>query len=441
MHSAHQDTTQPHRPATKSELIFLCILFFTAIFPSSAQPIFSSPPFYTQWFNIILLVVGFIGFMLASVRVIKFPVKYITLLLWIILIISLSGVQSSPSLEEHGAFSLLYPTLVLILMPYCAFLLIKLVRGPSTNGIYMLSITVGLITLVYIVTSTVGPMLGFRGGELVSIGGDRISGSIGNAATLHLIILPALAVFFEFPKRTISWIGIAVCIVGLGLTFSRASLVGLFLIVAYQLIMNRRVSLNQKTGAMVALVLVASAIIIIADSDLLERIMPSVITQDYARSETWETSFEAWEVNPITGLGYSHMWPWYARQGELIAGLRLNRWDGILEFTEYGRTLWNPHSLILYFGVELGFFGLGIVLLTFKLIALRLFSSPSRGLALALIVSAVMDFTTNGAFYSFPFNILIWWLFCMMLILRQSEKTVAKKKDKQFNKQLKTELT
>ena len=122
------------------------------------------------------------------------------------------------------------------------------------------------------------------------------------------------------------------------------------------------------------------------------------------------SQFEIW------GHGFSHVWPWWQRHGELGAGLLANRRVGLFAYTPYGWILWNPHSLVALIGAETGILGaiLTLLLLGLPLIRARR-SRIDRELLAALVIVIVADALLGGSSYAFPELASVWWVYVASL--------------------------
>jgi O-antigen ligase len=401
----------------------LSFLGIFSIIPSSLQPLISLPPLYAHLINILIVIIGGLAYVFASIGLLRVGVQGIIPLSWLLLAQAIIGVTTSPYLYAHGIISLLFPIWTLIFTPLCAVVLVKYTKASSTDFIYGLALVIAMVSVEYIAASVIGPLLGFRGGNPTSLGDNRISGSLANAATLQLVLVPALSVFLEHPTKRYASLGTIACAAGLIFTFSRASAIALMAYLTYYFIFGRTSSWWARIGLILSSAIVISGVLLIAEPALRDRLADLT---DSARSLTVDTTIRAWEDRPFWGQGYSQLWPWWQRAGELSAGLRRDRWDGLVVNTNYGATLWNPHSLILAVGGELGIVGLVVTGLMTILLARRLvLIRRTTGLGIALVISATVDCITAGTFYTYAFTGVVWWLFALSIIYDTARDSAA----------------
>lgn len=404
--------------------LVVVLIVIVAIIPSSLQPIATFPPFYAHLKDVIIVSIGAIAFLLISLGVIRSPIGLAILPCWALLFQAIVGVMNSPYLAYHHELSLFFPIFVMIFTPFFSWATIKFIGDSLPAFMYILACGMAFIAVEYMVAAVVGPMLGFRGGGVVQFGEDRISGSLGNAATLQIAFLPALSTFLEFPKKHFALLGAGLCTAGIILTFSRSAAIALMLYLAYYFLFRWKISLFRRIGMLTLSAIVIFSILMIAEYALASRLSAM---EDPGRRQTLETAWQAWLDNPLFGQGYSHVWPWWKREGELFVELRRDRWDGLWEYTDFGLSIWHPHSLIAYIGGEMGVIGLfSTILLGILLVHRLLRQSHLRGLVVALLSSVLVDSLVLGTFSSFAFNILVWWLFSFALLELKDRDTEAK---------------
>jgi O-antigen ligase len=401
-------------------MVFAFVLAYSLL-PTSLQPLIRMPPFYINVVDAMILLLGLAAYLFCSIGALRFEVDFFVPLSWLVLIMAVAGISGSPYFYSHTVLSLSIPIAVLILTPFCALAAVKWARTPSLNFAHGLALCVAFISTEYIAATVIGPMLGFRGGRIVSLGDDRISGSLGNAATLHVVLIPALSVFIWNQKKRFSRLGAILCSAALIFTFSRASAIALIVCLVYYFIFGNNLPFSTRMAIILLSIITIIGVLFLAEVTLRDRLSN---LDDFYRSETYTTALRAWQVRPIWGQGYSQFWPWWQRQGELLVSLRHDRWDGLTVITDYGLSLWNPHSLISYIGGEMGIVGLLLIGLMFTLVARKLLLNPLiPGLAIGLLISFVMDAVTAGTFYAFAPTVFVWWLFAIALISSPSGST------------------
>jgi O-antigen ligase len=195
------------------------------------------------------------------------------------------------------------------------------------------------------------------------------------------------------------------------LTFSRAAVLSLALWLVWIVLLSPSLSLFKKAVVVLLTILVAFGLSQIWSSEMASRL---TLTED-PRLDTSMAGLRAFSDSPIWGHGFSHVWPWWQRHGELGAGLLTSRREGLLAFTPYGWVLWNPHSLVALVGAETGILGAALVLLLFGLPLIRARRGKKTDLFTALFIVVTLDALLGGSFYAFPELSSIWWMYVVSL--------------------------
>lgn len=182
---------------------------------------------------------------------------------------------------------------------------------------------------------------------------QRLSGYIGSAAIITVIMVPTLAVhlynILHKKRLFLSMVCFLSSLLALILTQSRGGLVMLLLYLGITLL--RKPSLKR---ILVMVILIGLFLIGFSDNISTERY--TNMFQDNARSIAFDTTVAWWLDSPVSfifGNGYGSLWQWAAYQNNAIPG-----WSDQWMFTEKGPILYHSHSLINQLIGELGIIGL-----------------------------------------------------------------------------------
>lgn len=385
----------------------------SALVPSSLHPVAHFPPFYAHTMTLLTTVIGALALawnVLASRTGVTRRIS--------ILSVCLLGMASvGVTANDHAVASwlcLIWPMLVFVSAPALAARLVEWGLPDHHRMLQSLATAVTAIAIIYALASVVAPQLGFRGGVSVSLTETRVRGPLANSATIYVALLPTAA-FWASQVRQKAKHAVPKMLANmavLALTFSRAALAcaTLWLVWFFLSRLGRR---GYRRTALAAVVCAVGAIVVAVTSSGLVARLASL--DDPYRRASYQSGVEAFLASPLVGQGFSHVWPWWQRQGELVAGLRQDRWDGLWVTTDYGESLWNPHSLAVLAAAELGVVGALVVaamLATpFVLGSGRVTATP---VSVALILVGGSDALLGGSFYAFPELACIWWLYAFL---------------------------
>ncbi|MEL4506335.1 O-antigen ligase family protein [Luteococcus sp. H138] len=253
----------------------------------------------------------------------------------------------------------------------------------------------------------------------------RLGTGMGGAAIYHVVLLLAGAVLLRSAlrdeHRRWSLAGVAVCLLGILMTGSRAGLLSLLVflgLLGVAFAMRGRIKLVLAlSGALVALLVALMAVFPVAR----RLVQPN----EQFRAANYETAWRTWQAsghNTWLGVGSGRMWPWYFYE----SGASPVPWRGVIQ-TGYGRSLTNPHSLYLGVLAELGLVGAALLLVLVGAVVWQLVvawrtmlrTAPGAPAAealasLATLVVPLALFATLVAFavdhYLFKnFAISFWW--------------------------------
>jgi len=354
----------------------------------------------------------------------RFHRQWTVLAAWLLFVGIVGTLANELAYDFYGWLCLIWPMFILVAAPSLAHWVVERTGDKVEHFRFIVAVVTTMIALVYALATVVAPRLGFRGGVEVGFGEARLTGPIGNAAIIYVIFLPTAAYWLSRVRHGSrrAWFGVSINILGLILTFSRAAVLSLALWLVLVVLLSPGISLSRKAVVVLLTILVVFALSLIWSSELVSRL---TLGED-PRLDTSVAGLRAFSDSPIWGHGFSHMWPWWQRHGELAAGLLANRRVGLFAYTPYGWILWDPHSLVALVGAETGILGaiLTLLLLGLPLIRARR-SRIDRQLLAALVIVIAADSLLGGSFYAFPELASVWWVYVASLGVEGRLRTVS----------------
>jgi O-antigen ligase len=389
------------------------VLVFSLL-PVSWNPGVEWPPFYSSALSFGFVLCGLIAFLrnLLFSRF-RFHRQWAMLAIWLLAVGVVGTVTNQLAHGFQAWLCLIWPMLILVAVPSLAHWVVERTGDRVERLRFVMAVIVTMIAAVYALATAIAPRLGFRGGVEVGFAEARLTGPIGNAAIIYVIFLPTAAYWILRARRgnRKAWLGALINILGLLLTFSRAAVLSLTLWFVWVFFMSRAISLSRKIVIAVLTLLVILALSQVWSSELASRL---TVVQD-PRLDTSLAALRAFSDAPVWGHGFSHIWPWWQRQGELWAGVITSLGEGRFAYTPYGWTVWNPHSLVALVGAETGILGALLVLLLFGLPLIRARRKDNRELLAALSIVIIADALLGGSFYAFPELSSVWWAYVASL--------------------------
>ena len=308
------------------------------------------------------------------------------------------------------------------LVPYAAYSVMT--DSQVRNFLWFLSVVLALISFSYFVQSFFGLHLKARTDyDLITFGMERVSGPLLYPATLHFQILPAAAfIIGEVLGRRVRFTVAApllgmifVTLLGSG---SRSALICLTLFLLFLSISLRgRVKLIAVSLVLIVCVTTGTVLATKAKADRL-------LVSDPMREWTYATSLNIVSnqtmMHRIFGDGYGHWWPWYVVDVEGGGAQVTGR---VIQSTNYGPTLYHPHSLFLISWVELGIIGLipFVALMVFLLqMGFGARSEPRIAPLLCSLAALVPAFGIDTFLVKSVRQNLVWWCFVLGACLLRS---------------------
>lgn len=243
------------------------------------------------------------------------------------------------------------------LVPYFAYLTMS---SAQVRGVlWLLSGLLAVVSLSYFIQAFFGLQFRTRNDyEVITFGMARVAGPLLYPAKSHFQLLPAAAfILSELVARRVRAvvatpliIMILLALLGSG---SRAAVISLAIFVVLVGISLRGIS----KAIVIAVILTVCAGIVAVLS--IQAKADRLLSSDRMREQTYATSLaiisNQTPIRRVFGDGYGRWWPWYIADvedgGALVTGRFVQR-------TDYGLTLYNPHSVLLLSWVELGAVGL-----------------------------------------------------------------------------------
>lgn len=240
-------------------------------------------------------------------------------------------------------------------------------------------------------------------------GYERLKGPLGNAATIHVIILLIISVFLSnlinrYGSKFNNMFFLFISIFLLIMTGSRAGLVGL--VILSILIFFRKLSFK---NLFYLVVLIFIGFIFFKNFFLIDRINSF---EDITRTQNLNTGLlifsDSWK-NIFFGSGYGTVWQWYIYD---TSDNPMNAYGNMI-LREGGYLLYHPHSVFLWALVELGLVGFFIVSLIFYPLFKSFFTMKNDYLVVILIgvLSTIPTFLFDYYLFKNWMVSVLWWLF------------------------------
>jgi O-antigen ligase len=396
-------------------LAYVSYVVVFSLLPTSWNPRIKLPPFYSSALSFGFVLFGSIAFLrnLLFSRF-RFHRQWTVLAAWLLFVGIVGTLANELAYDFYGWLCLIWPMFILVAAPSLVHWVVERTGDKAGHFRFIVAVVTTMIALVYALATVVAPRLGFRGGIEVGFGEARLTGPIGNAAIIYVIFLPTAAYWLSRVRHGSrrAWLGVSINILGLILTFSRAAVLSLALWLVLVVLLSPGISLSRKAVVVSLTILFVFVLSLIWSSELVSRL---TLAED-PRLDTSIAGLRAFSDSPIWGHGFSHVWPWWQRHGELGAGLLANRREGLFAYTPYGWVLWNPHSLVALVGAETGILGAILMLLLLGLPLIRARRSGiDRELLAALVIVIAADSLLGGSFYAFPELASVWWIYVASL--------------------------
>lgn len=377
----------------RSDLVIVIYLLFIMVLglnPHNQEFVIKGLPIYLKEITIVVFYsLSFILlFLLRRVRIKRIIILPVILFLYAYL----TTIFREYDLAFSYIFYPLFLYLVSLLVSYLYFINIV----DYKRFLYLLSLLLVLISLVYAFYFPLGDS-----------GYNRLKGPLGNAASIHVMILLCISVFAAnlwsgYGSKNINLIFIVISIFLIILTGSRSALLGLLLFGLIFLIRD----ITFKKVFLFALLSIAT-VFIFNNFFAVERIS----IEDYSRTENLSTSLKIFSLdwgNIIFGSGYGTVWQWYIQD---TTHRNIVQYSLILN--QQGYLLYHPHSLILWALTELGLIGLTIVAYIFLPIFRNFMRVKDSYIRIIIfgVISTLPSFLFDFFWLKNWSISLIWWLF------------------------------
>lgn len=247
----------------------------------------------------------------------------------------------------------------------------------------------------------------------------RLRGPLYGSAYGHFLLLPALGFLMDRPKRLWQVAGIVVLTMAMFLLGSRSALLCFALFLGPTCWLTRE--WKNRLLCLVGILGGLGTIVVYADADRLTSF------SDGAREVTRDTAWNAVVENgwsAVFGAGYGAIWPSFGPSGQNASA------GQTFLHTEFGDTLYHPHSIVNLMVAEFGLPGVaylcGLLILILRM-ASRARHGHYRFLVLGIVSSLPAGLTDLVLFAAWDFSVL-WWIFffgALVLVEREAIQNSA----------------
>lgn len=251
--------------------------------------------------------------------------------------------------------------------------------------------------------------------------GGRLSGSLGGAAIISVIIIPSLAVHFHNVLHRKRFLLSLVCLfISLHAVFYTQSRAGLVMLVLFIVITFLR---KPSPKRIIAMVLLSVVFFLVFAEDISTERYEDVF-EDEARNTALDSAINWWLYSPVSfifGNGYGSLWQWAAYQSDELFG-----WYEQWTSTVHGPIMYHSHSVFNQLIGELGIIGLIpfliflYVLIKETWISWRNKNDLKTNILIALICTLPTFHTDLMIFRNWEVSLV--WLFFLFTALRYIPK-------------------
>ncbi len=398
------------------------IMFLVLVLAYSVTPIAFRGAYinglYLTLADLVLLITAllFMPLLFKKVDMDKSSKLTFRLLIFIIIYSFISTFWSFYTGQYRYIFYQLVLALVTILIPYS---MSKITNDKYVDYRKLLSNFSFLITLVLV-------FYAYQNGI-----DQRLSGPMGTAAILSVVIIPVMGVhlqnLLDGYRKVLSATGFFISVFGVFLTQSRSGLIVMFLFIAITLL--RKPTIKRVFIMSISTILF---MLLFFQNVSLDR-MENMGFEDSARKIMFDTSLAWWHKTTGTfffGNGYGSIWQWAKIQKEIIE-YGYSPWT----LTEQGYIMYHAHSIFNQLASETGLIGL----IPFILVVFILFRETIKSwfikndLKTTILISLICTlpiFITDLLIFR-NWNVSIIWLFFFFSALAYKTERNPDKQPKQ----------
>ncbi|MGA2715362.1 MAG: O-antigen ligase family protein [Bryobacteraceae bacterium] len=401
----------------------LCLLVVSFL-PDTLTPkpvIFDIPVRGAELIVLFAALASFAGWLCTSDFSAARPRWHMNIPMWFSLILAYAAASTLWSQMDlyntRGMFYGLCFAAAAFVLPFSV--IASLTPGQIRSLTRMIALGLAVASAVYFAVSYFDPGVRTELGHFYTsgFGIERLKGPLYAPSTGHMVLLPAAAVllqdwFDDVPghgfANAAGLASLSISIIALGSRF--ALIVTALFIVAIAVTARGERSRRIAAAAALGVALSAGAVFQYASTERLQSF-------DSERAATYTTALNIVEqrdpVASLRGSGYGSVWPWYMLDWEL--GDRVLTGHGTVS-SDYGPTLFQPHSVFLLLAVELGALGvlffakLWIVL--WRLVS-RAVSRQENSIAAIGVACATLGMLADTIVFMHPKVSTVWWFFLL----------------------------
>lgn len=272
----------------------------------------------------------------------------------------------------------------------------------------------------------------------------RLCGPLYDSATGYLILVPAFAFALQELMIQDRVDGFGWKLAATGILFggimalgSRGAIVALGAFIFLVVCLRKGVSKIQIIVFVGILGLVAVVVLTCAKANF-ERVTHFECNgRQFTHETAWRIVANSTTTDLVRGAGYGAYWPWYSRGGWLGRDTPDYYLPNVYR-TEYGLTLFHPHSVFLLLSVELGLLGLVAFLFLWKTLAtlvLRYGADHRIGLIACGLFASAMALFFDTFFFKCQKTSCIWCIY-LLGALRMASTALASRHAAHADKQV-----
>jgi hypothetical protein len=418
-----QDRTRPG--ALLAAVPFILFVLVTSFLPDTYEPkpvIFDVPVRGVDLLILCAALVSFLGWLCAGEVPAAGQRWHVNLPMWFLAILLYAAASILwAQMDLYNSRAMLYSlcfSAAAFVLPFSA--LASLTPSQVRSLTRMVALGLAFVSAVYCAVTFLGLSVRSDLGHSYTYGFgiERLKGPLFESSTGHMILLPAAAVLVqdwldEVPGHGFANVAglaaLSLSIVGLGSRFA-VIVTGVFILAIAATARGVR-GFRIAAVTVLGVALTAGAVFQYASTERLQSF------EDTQRSATYTTSLNIVEtrepVASLRGSGYGSVWPWYMLDWDWAERIARGR---MMVSTDYGATLFQPHSVFLLLVVELGAAGLLFFSKLWLVLGRLVWSAVSRqqnSLAALGVASAALGMFADTILFKNAKISAVWWFFLL----------------------------